>query len=159
MKDVYYHMKRCVCACDAIDMSLLIRQTCQHRDAMYKSHIWQDSTTCLKVARYNTFLWYMIKYIYASVPTYHSHSSFSSWHILIKVFSLIILHLTLFRLITGSAYLANIHLRRVKQLQPDYPYIDPLLDYLDYCEMQRAAKLTSETFEVREKDSQRKLFW
>lgn len=50
---------------------------------------------------------------------------------------------------TGSGYLANIHFRRVKQMFPEYPNINTLLEYLDNYELRHASLLGSETLEVR----------
>jgi hypothetical protein len=51
--------------------------------------------------------------------------------------------------LSGSAYLANIHFRRVKKLQPNYPSINNLLEYLDQYEMRHALRFQTETLEVR----------
>jgi hypothetical protein len=49
----------------------------------------------------------------------------------------------------GSGYLANIHFRRVKQMYPEYPNINTVLEYLDNYELCHASVLGSETLEVR----------
>jgi hypothetical protein len=51
----------------------------------------------------------------------------------------------------GSGYLANIHFRRVKQMYPEYPNINILLEYLDNYELCHASVLGSETLEVRKR--------
>ena len=51
--------------------------------------------------------------------------------------------------LSGSGYLANIHFRRVKKLQPNYSNIDNLLKYLDQYEMRQASQYQSESLEVR----------
>ena len=51
--------------------------------------------------------------------------------------------------LSGSAYLANIHFRRVKKLIPNYPSINILLEYLDQYEMRHALRFQTETLEVR----------
>lgn len=51
--------------------------------------------------------------------------------------------------LAGSGYLANIHFRRVKQLCPEYPNINTLLEYLDDYELCHASLLGSQTLEVR----------
>ena len=49
---------------------------------------------------------------------------------------------------SGSSYLANVHFRHVRELQPTFPGISDILHYLDTVDMRESAARSSSTMQV-----------